>query len=172
MPKAKQATPVTKTAIIQNINPVSSNINITKVFNVRDGGIIVRCENSDECIKFKKFADEKLANDYTIKEVPVLNSRFKIVGISENLSENDFINVIKNQNKNEICPDSNLKVISQLPLKKNNKLFQVIIQSYINSYQKVNSLGKLFVGCDYCNVFNAIEAVLQVLSFSSPRETL
>ncbi|CAH1103988.1 unnamed protein product [Psylliodes chrysocephalus] len=114
MPKAKQATSDTKTAMIQNINPISSNINITKVVNVRDGGPMVRCENSDECIKFKKLADEKLANDYTIKEVPVLNPRFKIIGISENLSENDLINVIKSQNKNEICPDRNLKVISQL----------------------------------------------------------
>ncbi|CAH1102740.1 unnamed protein product [Psylliodes chrysocephalus] len=64
MPKAKQATSVTKTAMIQNINPVSSNINITKVVNVRDGGIMVRCENSDKCTKFKKLADEKLVNDY------------------------------------------------------------------------------------------------------------
>ncbi|CAH1101249.1 unnamed protein product [Psylliodes chrysocephalus] len=110
MPKTKQATSVTKTAMIQNINPVSSNINITKVVNVRDGGIMVRCENSDECIKFKNLSDEKLANDYTIKEVPVLNPRFKIVGISENLSENDLINGIKSQNNNEICPKSNLPI--------------------------------------------------------------
>ncbi|CAH1106842.1 unnamed protein product [Psylliodes chrysocephalus] len=48
-------------------------------------------------------------------------------------------------------------IISQSPLKKNNKLFQVIIQSDINSYEKVMSLGKLFVGYDYCNFFDAIE---------------
>lgn len=156
-PKTKQNTNVTKSDMIKNINPVSSNISLTKVVNVSDGGVIVSCADKDNCDKFKQLVDEKLAEKYTIREIPVLHPRVKIVGISEKISDEALINRLMVQNKNEISPNSDLKLISLAPLKRNNNIFQAVIQCDITTYQRIMLQGKLFVGYDYCRVFDAID---------------
>lgn len=157
MPKNKQDLATTKNDMIKNINPVDSNINISKIKNIRNGGLVISCNNSDECDKFKELANTKLNKDYTIKEVPALNPRFKVVGISEKLSNEELINYVKSQNKNVISENSILKIIQLMPLKKNNKIYQAVIQSDIATYNKVIEYGKLFIGYDYCSIYDAIE---------------
>ncbi|CAH1108331.1 unnamed protein product [Psylliodes chrysocephalus] len=93
--KSKQDLSVTKTDMVENINPINFNVAIIKVKNVRNGGLVISCENSEEMDKFKELANEKLASSYTIKEVPALNPRFKIVGMVECLSEEDILHLLK-----------------------------------------------------------------------------
>ncbi|CAH1101721.1 unnamed protein product [Psylliodes chrysocephalus] len=123
--------------MVKNINPVSSNVCLSKVVHTGNGGLVVSCENSEDSNKFKN-------NNYTIKEVLVLNPRFKIVGMSEQLSDEELINCLKIQNINEIVGD--LTVISHFPLKKNNKLHQAVIQCDISTYKN-----------DYCSIYDAID---------------
>lgn len=156
-PKNKQDVTTTKSDMIRNINPVESNLNITKIKGVRDGGLVVSCENSDECLKFKQLVNDKLNDNYTVKEVPALNPRFKIVGISENLNDETLVTYIKNQNKTMIFENSVINVISRVPLKKNEKVYQAVIQTDIATYHRVIGCGKMFIGYDYCSVFDAID---------------
>lgn len=68
-----------------------------------------------------------------------------------------LINYIKSQNKYVISANTVLKIISIVPLKKNNKLYQAVVQTDIASYNKVIEYGKLFVGYDICRIFDAVE---------------
>lgn len=72
----------------------------------------------DDFNKFKQPVDKKLTNRYTIKETPALYPRFKIVGISERLSDDELIKCLHNQNKHKILSSSKLKVISWYLLRK------------------------------------------------------
>ncbi|CAH1100819.1 unnamed protein product [Psylliodes chrysocephalus] len=121
--------------MVKSINPISTNLNSTKAVNVKDGGLMVSCKKSEDCHKLKKMVDEHLGNKYTIKEVSVLNPKFKIVGISGKLCDEDLINYLKNQNKKEVSGD--LKIISNVPLNKNKKLYQVVVQCDISTYKKM-----------------------------------
>lgn len=158
-PKVKQNTSVTKTDMIKNINPVCSDISLANVVNVSDGGIMISCLDKDDCNKFKQLADERLTEKYTIKEIPVLYPRVKVVGMSEKLSDDELLNRLTVQNKNEIYSNSDLKLISSAPLRNNKNLFQAVIQCDIATYQRIMLLGKLFVGYDYCRVFDAINLI-------------
>lgn len=156
-PKTKQNVQETKCDVLKSVNPITSNINLANVKSVRDGGIIVSCSNSSECNKFKDLAGTMLSDKYDVKEIARLHPRIKIVGISENIDGVSLTNYIKNQNKYLITECSELKFLNLTPLKKNNNLYQASYQVDRNTYSKIMAEGKLFVGYDYCTVFDAIE---------------
>lgn len=156
-PKVTQKSSTTKSDMLQNINPIDVNINLTQVKQVRDGGLLISCANDNECTKFKEVAADKLSNKYVIKEVSALNPRLKIVGISEKLDNDVLLNYIQTQNKCVFSDDSVCKIIANVPLKKNKNIYQVTIQTDKVTYKSIMEQGKLFVGYDYCNVFDAID---------------
>lgn len=156
-PKIKQNSNETKCDVMKSINPVSSNINLASVKTVRDGGIFVSCSNSSECTKFKELAGSTLSDKYEVKEIVSLNPRIKIVGLSEKFDPDLLTNYIKNQNKQLISSSSELKYLNLTPLRKNQNMYQASYQVDRTTYGRIMAEGKLFVGYDYCTVFNAIE---------------
>lgn len=156
-PKVIQDPAVTKADMFLNVNPLNTHINLTKVKNVRDGGLLISCENDNESVTFKEVAAEKLSNKYTIKEVSSLNPRIRVVGISEKLEDDVLLNYIKTQNKYIFSDQGDCKIISNVPLKKKNNIYQATIQVDRGTYKNIMHQGKLFVGYDYCSVFDAIE---------------
>lgn len=120
MPKqSNQRNATTKAELLQNINPVDSNICVSKVKNVSNGGVVVSCSSDEEVKKFKEIATNKMSEKYEVKEVSSLHPRIKIVGLTEKLDEEPLIHNIKIQNKdlfnNESC---DIKLISFSSTKK------------------------------------------------------
>ena len=150
----------TKSVISSNINPVESNIQISKVRNTKDGGVLIGCSSSDETAKLKKLAEEKLAVNYDIKEVKGVLPRVKIVGLSRNFSETDlselFEFVVKTNssflNLNSVC-----NVVKVYPTKNNEKIYQAVIELDRATYENVIKLDFILVGYDYCKVYDAHE---------------
>lgn len=147
----------TRTDIMQQINPVDVNIQLSKIKNVKNGGLLISCKTKDENEKFKKLAAEKLPNTYEITEVHGLNPRIRIVGMKEELEEEELLNVIHAMNSNLIDSHSDCKLIKYYPTRKNNNVFQAIIQLNKTSYDRVMKAGNLFVGYESCTVYDAID---------------
>lgn len=157
-PKDKtQRVHVTKADMLKNIDPVESNITFSSLKKVSNGGLVINCINSDECEKFKALANTKLCGNYEVKEVMPLNPRIKVVGISEQASGDAILKYIKSQNKDIFADNSICEFLNLKPLKKNKHMYQATLQIDKVSYNKVMAQGKLFVGYDYCTVFDAIE---------------
>lgn len=78
-PKTAQENKQTKSDILHNVNPVDTDININKIKHIKDGGLLVSCQTSEETAKFKQIAQEKLSNHYDIRELKGLHPRLRIV---------------------------------------------------------------------------------------------
>lgn len=150
----------TKSVISSNLNPVESNVQISKVRNTKHGGVLIGCSSSDETTKLKKIAEEKLAVNYDIKEVKGVLPRVKIVGLSNNISETDlselFEFVVKT-NSNSFNLNSICNVVKVYPTRKNEKIFQAVIELDRTTYEHVIRLDFILVGYDYCKVYDAHE---------------
>ena len=152
-----QPTTVTKSDMLRNINPVTSNINIAKVKNARNGSVVVYCENGEESVKFEELARGKLGDKYDVKQLATLNPRLKVVGMSEKFEDNVLLEYIMKQNKHLFGANSQCKIINITTLRKNRNIYQAILQLDKLTYNKVLNCGKLFIGYDYCSVFDAID---------------
>lgn len=127
--------------------------------NIKDGGILVGCSNSEDTLKLKGIAENKLKENYDIKDVRNVKPRIRIVGMSEKLEENELIQYIKFQNKHLDSENCNLKILKLWSTKKNVNIYQAILQVEKNFYDKIMSIGegKLFIGYDLCSVYDSIE---------------
>lgn len=146
----------TKSDISQNINPSQSNIQLAKVKNLKNGGVLIGCKNSEDNVKFKKMVQEKMSQSYEVRELHGVLPRVRIVGMSEKLAEDQLADYIKKCNS-DLLSNSECKLIKLFPLRKNKDIFQCILQLDRHSYDRVIKAGNLFVGFDSCAVFDAVE---------------
>lgn len=146
----------TKSDILQNINPVDSNIKINKVKHIKNGGILLNCNNAQEANKFKKLAEEKLATSYDIHELKSVHPVIRIVGMTEQLSNETLLDYILKQNSGLFNSDcNNYKVIRIWQTKKNNNIYQATLQVDIATYTRVIEHGRVLIGLDSCTVYEA-----------------
>lgn len=151
-----QSVKATKADVLQNIDPVESEISISHVVPMKNGGIVVQC-NESESSKFKQLANSKLGAKYEVKQLSTLHPRVKIVGLSEKLEENVILRYLKCQNKSVFCDDSVCSIVSINNLKKNRNIYQILLQVDRVTYKKILEIGKIFIGYDYCSVYDGIE---------------
>ncbi|CAH1962825.1 unnamed protein product [Acanthoscelides obtectus] len=64
-----QAVQTTKSDLLQYVDPVSENLNISGVKNTRNGGMLVGCSSDDDSRRLRQIAVEKLADKYEIKGI-------------------------------------------------------------------------------------------------------
>ena len=70
---AKQPASVTKADLKSKINPFESEFSLSKVKNIKHGGVLVGCSSKDDNARFKKIASEHLSDKYDVlefKDVP------------------------------------------------------------------------------------------------------
>nr|CAI5835906.1 unnamed protein product [Callosobruchus analis] len=66
---ANQEVNKTKSDILSNANPAEAEVQLTRVRNVRDGGILIGCKSQEENRKLKAMVQEKLSDNYEVREV-------------------------------------------------------------------------------------------------------
>lgn len=146
----------TKCDLMNSINPVDMNIQVAKVKNLSQGGILIGCNDSKDASKFKQMAKQKLSTNYEIKEPRKGYFKIKIVGMIEKYSNDDLVKFIRHQN--ELFSESNEVSVSKIWSTKSNKnLYQAILNVDAESYCKILNQGYIFVNYDVCMVYDAIE---------------
>lgn len=151
----EQTSSQTRIDILENINPLDTNLNISKVKEVKNGGILVGCKTIEENTKFKQMAEEKLAA-YEVKEVSGVSPRIRIAGIREKFSEEVLLRYIIGMN-GQLINGADCKVLKLSPTRKNKDMYQATLQVDRISYEKVMKAGNIFIGYDSCPVFDAVE---------------
>lgn len=147
----------TRSEILHNINPVESSIQLSKIKNVRDGGVLIGCSSEEETHKLKCLVNDKLSCNYDINELDTLKPRIKIVGLTDKHDEDVLIMYLKKQNKQIFHDNSTIKVLDISSLKRNKSLYQVKISLDVNSYNRAMHESSLFVGYDCCTIYDAVE---------------
>lgn len=153
---SEQRNAETKSDIMNSINPVDLNIQVSKVKNLSNGGILIGCQDSSGADKFKQLAKQKLSSRYEIKEAKKGNFRVKIVGMIEEYSEDQIVNFIRHQNA-LFSENSSCRIIKIWSTKKNSRIYQAVAEVDAETYCKILNQGHLFINYDVCTVYDAIK---------------
>nr|CAH7753147.1 unnamed protein product [Callosobruchus chinensis]CAH7767673.1 unnamed protein product [Callosobruchus chinensis] len=154
---ANQAVNQTKSDILSHANPAEAEVQLTRVRSVRDGGILIGCKSKEENQKLKAMVQEKLSDNYEVREVSGVNPRIRVVGMNCKYTEETLKNLISSGNPDLFSNSCDFKIIKHFPTKKNENIFQAIVQVDRLSYEKIMRAGHLFVGLDSCGIFDAVE---------------
>ncbi|CAH1976567.1 unnamed protein product [Acanthoscelides obtectus] len=145
----------TRLKMRQSVDPVTNNIKFSQVKNIKNGGLLIKCDGSEDASKLKELASLHLADDYEVKEVRKFNPRLKIVGMSECIDKEQLSVILKSQNS-VFQNDSECTVLKVWPTKKSGDVFQAILDVDIATYSSILSRGNLIVNFESCIVYDAI----------------
>ncbi|CAH1984446.1 unnamed protein product [Acanthoscelides obtectus] len=136
-----QSVTQTKTDILKSVDPVEANIHLGKVCDIKEGGIVLGYKSKADNLKLLSIAKEKLGDSYVIKEVAGINPRVRIVGLSGEYSDEQIRSYLLKGNPDVFCGDVECKVLKTYAVKKNNIIFQSVLQIDTVSYVRVMKAG-------------------------------
>lgn len=146
-----------KAEILNNISLSEENIQLAKVKNVKDGGILISCKGKDQNDKIKSVIEQKMSHTYITKEVHGISPKIRIVGMSENYSNEQITTFLKSCNPDTFLRNTSYRILKISPLKKNNEVFQAVLQVDMDLYDRLMLTKNVFVGLDSCAVYDAVE---------------
>lgn len=152
-PKAVQECKKTKETVCKSLNPSELGVGIKQLKEIKDGGILIKCNTREEIDKIKKAADKKLNENYNIRTPTQKNPKIKIVDINDQMSDEKLLNCILSQNEFLNHEDKYFKVVTT---KKMKTKYMSIIECDPLSFELIRSKGKICVGWSVCRVFEYV----------------
>lgn len=110
-PKQKQHSKKTLGQLTSTVS--KSDVNVCNTRNIRDGGIVLCCNNNAETMKVKQIVHEKLGDDYEVILPAVKNPRLRITNIDTDIPDDNIIEELKNNN--EQIRDQEIKLVTIIP---------------------------------------------------------
>lgn len=148
-PKEKQASKKTEEDIRKKI--VDKNVKVCNARNIKDGGIVLSCENNNDTMKVKQIVEDSYGENYEVRLPEVKMPRLKITNISEKIEEDDLIDEIKKMNGD--LKDIEMKVITLI--KKTKKAYsyrELVIEVNGDAYKKLLKKGVIFLDWRKCRI--------------------
>ena len=141
----------TYNTVIQTICD-DTDVPINKVSNKKDGTTIIKCEHKEHAQKIQNILTEKIGNDFNVEKYELKNPRMKIVGIQNNMSNEDLENDING--RNFMGHDTKCSVIHTYPIKNNTQKIAIIdVGSTLYSLVRKNN-NKIYVGHQCCRAYD------------------
>lgn len=149
-PKAKQTCAKTFEVISSKVD--KSEVQICGTRNARNGGVVLRCENSTETMKVKQLVDSKLGDDYEVILPKIKLPRLKVCNIDNDLPNDAIINELKKHNPQ--LNDIDIRLITVVPRKLRSMVFKdIVIEVNSESFKKLLSLKSLNLPWRECKIF-------------------
>ncbi|XP_058465695.1 uncharacterized protein LOC131439098 [Malaya genurostris] len=155
-PKKTQPIEATKQIIREKFDPVTFSVKEVQYRNT--GEVSVRCDSNERALKLIDSAKTLLHENYDIELLRPLRPRLKIVGITDELSEEEIVEKIKLQNN--LPETSYLKVIRVLNKQtRNNSGLTVIAETDALSFYQLTKLQRINIGWERCKVFEVVDVM-------------
>lgn len=154
--KADQSVVQTKSDILKSFNPLTENVQVSKVRPIKNGGVIIECQESSE---LEKAVTEKLSAGYEIRHVKTPLPNVRVVGISECIDRDLIIPYVIKQNEMLLTPESTCRLLSFSQTKRNSKVFQATLELDVTTYERVLKANHIIVGFDVCAVYDAVTPI-------------
>nr|CAI5829077.1 unnamed protein product [Callosobruchus analis] len=151
---SQQSHNATKLKIRQSVDPVDNHIKFSQVKNIKNGGILNKCDGPDDANKLKELAALHLSEEYEVKELKRYNPRLKIVGMSHCIDKDELCAKLRSQN-HVFQEVSECNVLKIWPTKKSASVFQTILDVDCTTYSSVLDQGNVLVNLDSCAVYGA-----------------
>lgn len=157
-PKKTQQFTETKTMVQSEVKPAELSVGISNIHKLKNGGVAISCKNKEEVQKLKNEVENKLGKDYNIKIPKQRNPQIKIVGLSQELSEEHIKKSIKNQNENV---GVKMKFFKIHVIKKMKTKYFIIAEVNNEMFQEImlENEGTLNIEWDRCSVYEYFNVV-------------
>lgn len=142
-----QTSDATQEELRNTIDPIVSNIRGTR--KIKNGAVLVTCEDSSSSRKCQEDLIAKFGNKYNVKSLDENKSLLKIIGLYSKMSDEQLLNSIRAQN--DSCDENS--VIKIIEMKEQRTGITAIIETDIKSYENIIKIGKLNIEFERCRVF-------------------
>lgn len=129
------------------IDPIVSNIRGTR--KVRNGGVLVTCEDSSSSSSCQEDLISKLGEKYTVKQLDKTKPLLKIIGLFSKMTEEQLVSSIRSQND---CCDENSS-IKLIQIREHQSGVTAIIETDATTYKNILGSGRLNIEFERCRVF-------------------
>lgn len=149
----------TKEDLRQKIQPSEMNTGITMGRKIRNGGLVLNCEQNNQIDDIKTQIQTKMGAEYEIIKPSPKKNRIKVFGIHENEHNSDeqtIVTKIIRQNDLEVGT-AEVKLLRKSNIV--NKKFNLILELDEISFKKVAKKEKMFIGWNRCYIKNDFNIV-------------
>lgn len=144
---AEQTSDATQAELRNVIDPIASNIRGTR--QIKNGGVLITCEDSSSSSKCQEDLILKLGEKYNVKPLQQNRPLLKIVGLYAKMSEDQLVSSICAQN--DSCDENSRIKLVEMKIHQNG--VTAIIETDITSYENILITGRLNVEFERCRVF-------------------
>ncbi|KAJ6649282.1 Neuronal acetylcholine receptor subunit alpha-7 [Pseudolycoriella hygida] len=116
-PKDNQNSSATENDLKKMMDPTKINVNKWK--KLPKGCLAIECVDATETEKVKNLVHETMSEKYVVSVPDLKNPRIKITGITDQLSDDELVNTLKQQNI--FLANSEIKVINMFETKSNER---------------------------------------------------
>lgn len=165
----------TKKSLKSTIDP--AQFTVKGFSNASNNGVMIRCENDDDCAKLMSEAEQKMGDGYEFKKPCKRQPRFKILKVDQP-EENDekFISELRRQNPIVADEKYQFEIVAREPVRINGKIiddcFNIVLQSDGETFNVVMASGSLKTKWKVCRVVDNvwIRRCYRCLGFHSSKD--
>lgn len=155
-PKNKQQSSQTLSDITGKVG--KSTVNVCGTRNVRDGGIVLRCDNSTETMKVKQLVVDSLGDDYEVTLPKIKLPRLRISNIDPEIKNDEILSELKSHNPT--INNMNMRVITVLSRKYRDSSYnEIVIEVNSVDYKQLIDMKKLRLPWRECRIFEHLYLV-------------
>lgn len=148
-PKTKQTSTKTLDELKYNVDKASIKVCSTR--NVRDGGVVLRCENPTETMKVKQIVIEKLGENYEVILPKVKNPRLRISNVDSEIEKDAIIGELKKHNSS--IENIEMQLITVIPRKHRSRVFNdIVVEVKSDAYKLLLEMGVLNLPWRECHI--------------------
>lgn len=156
MPKTKQQSAKTFADITKNVS--ESSVNVCGTRQIKDGGVVLRCNTSNETMKVKQLVHEKLGDAYEIVLPKIKLPRVRITNIDTDIQKDEIVNELKKHNTSII--NMNISLITVIAKKyRGHSYNDIVIEIDCDSYVQLMKMKKLELPWRECRIFDHLHVI-------------
>lgn len=131
---------------------VQSAMDVVGTRKMKDGGIVLRCNNTKDTMKVKQIVNEKLGDDYEVVVPKVKLPRLRITNIDPDLPNEDILTELTHHNPP--IEFMEIKTITVINRKfRDNEYKDMIVEVNGASFKQLIDMGKLRLPWRTCKIF-------------------
>lgn len=155
-PKNKQQSKKTLEDISTKVNV--SALDVCGTRKMRDGGVVLRCNNTTDTMKIKQMVNEKLGDSYEVVLPKIKMPRLRITNIDPELEKDDILDKLKHHNQSIQCMD--IQIIAVIGRKYRDNVYNdIVVEVNGAAYKQLMEMGKLRLPWRECKVFEHLYLV-------------
>lgn len=139
--------------IKKNIKPNEVEVGITNIRPLKEGGVAIGCNTTEQMVKLEAEVISKLGNTFLVKKSSLQNPKIKIVGLGDELNEEDLKICLKKQNPSLKDINGTFKL---LVCKKMKKRYLAIVEVDPEVFAEIMRLKTVFIQWCECDIYEHI----------------